>query len=248
VTSFNTGAQASTNTSASVAPVIPAGVLAGDVMLLCVQLFTTTGTPPVVSFSGGGGGWTQIGATQVAANAGVWNYGSAWYRVATAGDPGATLTISETGSPAASTWWAVALAAYTAANTGAPADVNGGAQAAGAVAAVTCPALSTGVAGDWAVFMGGGGVHTTITGPAGSAQRENVVSSAQVGAGIWDSNSSAGPAGTSIGGGTISTGAGTNWLTAFTIGLAPPPVPVLGLQQQQSGRSMMRKRLMYSDV
>ncbi len=42
----------------------------------------------------------------------------------------------------------------------------------------------------------------------------------RVGAGIWDSGSAAGPAGTGIGGGTISTGAGTNWLTAFTIGLS----------------------------
>src|SRR5260370_37684699 len=96
--------------------------------------------------------------------------------------------------------------------------------------------------------MGGGGVHTTITGPAGSAQRENVVSSAQVGGGIWDSNSSAGPAGTSIGGGTISTAAGSNWLTAFTIGLAPPPVPVLGVHAHESGRFMMGKPPKDSDV
>jgi len=244
VTSYNTGATASASTAASVAITIPSGVLAGDVMFMCLNVFTETGTAPSISFSGAGGSWTLVpvtaGANPEVANSGsIWNYGYTYYRVATSGDPGATLTITESGSSASTTWFAVAIASYTSASTTAPVDVAGGTETAAVVTTIACPSLNTVVNNDWGIYLGGGGVGTgsTWTGPA--TQRQSVVSvSAGIGAAISDSN---GPvaAGSSIGGGnfTTSNGSTTNYLTAFTVGLAPPSVTGPPLGQQYMGNA-----------
>lgn len=260
MTSFNTGATASAVTATSVNLSIPAGVLAGDLMWLALTLHTEVNTQPAVSFAGGGGGWTLVSMTNASVNpqdpndgALVFDWCYAYYRVATAGDIGATLTISETGSAAGTTWISAAMAAYTGAKA-TQADVAGGASRQGnGILNVTCPTLNTGVAGDWSVFLGGGapGVGASFVGPAGSTQRESVVSSAGVAAGIWDSNGSVGGAGTPIGGGTVSTGnSGVIWMSAFTIGMAPPPPPavVAGGNQLTAGRTMMKKWLQYADL
>ena len=115
---YNTGATASATTAASVNVTIPSGVLANDVMVLNVECFTEHSTPPTVGFSGGGGTWTLMPVSAgtnpaVAQNGTIYSYGYAYYRVATAGDPGATLTITETGSSTGTTWLTVALATYT---------------------------------------------------------------------------------------------------------------------------------------
>jgi hypothetical protein len=227
--SYNTGATGGTDTSASTTVTIPAGVLASDVMIMSLEVFTEVSSAPTIAFSGAGGTWTQIGSTQVAtAGSSVWSYGYAYYRVATAGDPGQVLTITETGSPGATTWLSVAIAAYTGASTVTPIDVNGAAVLQGAQT-ITLASETTGVSGDWAVYLWGGGVPsgTTMTGPAGSTQRQNRIGAALIGGGIWDSNGSVGAAGTSIGGGTFhgSIATGGYWLEGFTLGLAPAGVP-----------------------
>lgn len=229
--SYNTGANANANNATSCNITIPSGVLINDVMILNVQLFTETGTAPTVSFSGAGGSWSLVsvssGTNPEVATAGssIWSYGYAYYRVATAGDPGATLTVSETGSASGSTWFAMTLASYTGANTSSPIDTAAGANNANVGDTVTCPTLLTNTASDWAVYVGGGGVNSsaTLTGPSGSTSRENVVSSAGIGASSCDSNGSVGAAGTSIGGGKFTSSSGSAaWMTGFTIGLAPP--------------------------
>ncbi len=235
--SFNTGATASANTAASVAITIPSGVLTGDVMLMFLTVFCEVGSAPSIAFSGAGGTWTLATVTtgtnpENGNNGTLYAYGYAYYRVATAGDPGASLTITETGSPAGTTWLAVALASYTGANTSSPVDVAGGANASAAL--VTCPSETTATANDWAVYMGGGGVNGsggTVPGPTGATQRENLASSAGIGAAIFDSNGSAGGSGTSIGGTAsfqfqTTNHPNTGQLNAFTIGLKPAAAAV----------------------
>lgn len=231
--SVNTGTTAHAETAASCNVTIPAGVLAGDVMVMMLTVFTETGSTPAISFSGGGGTWTLVpmttGTNPEVATAGssVWSYGFAYTRVATAGDPGATVTVTETGSAAGTTWFAIALEAYTGCNTAAPVDVAFGANAQG-TAQGTAPSGNTATAGDWAIHMDGGGINTgPLVGPAGSTQRQNIDSSASVCAGINDSNGPVGGAGTSIGGGHWSqTGSTANWWSMFTIGLAAAPAAV----------------------
>ena len=232
--SYNTGTTASAITATSVNLTIPAGVLVNDLMVLAVTLFTTDATPPVVSITGGT--WTLVPVTtgtnpEVPAGGGVWSYDYAYVRTATGIDPGATITLSETGSGAGTTWWAAAVASYTEA---AFVDVAGGANAqGGGGTTVTCPAETTVAAGDWAVYAGGGapGGGTNWTVPAGTTIRQQVVSAAGVGAVITDSNGSL-PSGSSVGGGTFASSnpGATVWLSAFTLGLAPagapPPVNV----------------------
>ena len=232
---YNTGATASAITATSVNLTIPAGVLAGDLMVMGVTVFTTDASSPPVSITGGP--WTQVSVTtgtnpEVSTGAGVWSYDYAFVRTATGIDPGATITLSETGSGAGSTWWGVALASYTGAGS---VDVAGGANAqGGGGTTVTCPAETTAAAGDWAVYAGGGapGGGTTWTTPAGTTTRQSVVSAAGIGAVITDSNGSL-PSGSSIGGGTFgsSNPAATVWLTAFTLGIEPQVTPGVAVTQ-----------------
>ena len=221
---YNTGAAGSAITATSVGLTIPAGVLAGDVMLLSVTVFTEDSSAPAITIPAG---WNLLPAATgtnpeiATAGSSIWSYGYAYYKVANNTDPGSGLTVSETGSPFASTWWAIALAAYTGAAAAGTIDVAGGANAQGGTGTtVTCPAETTGAAGDWAVYLGGGAPSGAFTTPAGTTTRQNIVSGASVGAIITDSNGPAG-AGAVIGGGTFgSTAPGAAWLTAFTVGLA----------------------------
>lgn len=223
--SFNTGAKNSANTAASVTLAIPAGVLVNDVMVMALEVFTETATAPTISFSGGGGTWTLVPVTpgtnpEVAtAGATIWSYGYAYYRVATAGDPGATITITESGSAAGTTWFAVAMGAYTGASTASPIDVAAGNNAQG-TSGGTGPAVTTVTANDWALQLACVGINGTPLGGPGTS-RQNIVSSASVGAAI-DDGGAAVAAGTSIGGGSWTQAGNTsNWWSLFTIGLAP---------------------------
>jgi hypothetical protein len=233
--SYNTGAKNSANNATSVTLAIPAGVLAGDVMLMALEVFTVTSSAPSISFSGAGGSWTLVPVTsgvnpEVAVGGGISSYGFAYYRVATAGDIGATLTITESGVAAGSTWFAVAMASYTGASTTAPIDVATGNNAQG-TASGTAPSATTVTANDWAVYLACAGVGAgPLAGPGTS--RQNIVSSASVAAAVDDSNGSVGSSGTSIGGGSWTQAGGTgDWWSLFTIGLAPAggavvPAPV----------------------
>jgi hypothetical protein len=111
---------------------------------------------------------------------------------------------------------------YSGVSAANPVDVINGASGGANTASVTCPALSTTAAGDWAVYIGAGapqgGSMSAV--PAGSTTRISSFSSAFTGACITDTAASVGPAGTSIGGGTFSTTvAQDSLLAAFTIGL-----------------------------
>src|SRR5215469_3557921 len=226
--SFNTGATANGGgtSASSLGITIPAGVLVNDVILLVVEDFSS-GTTPGISLSSTGGAFTQIGSTQIGGGgaSGFNSAGAIYYRVATAADPGATVTATATGT-GGQNFWAIALAAYTGARTPSPVDVSGGANA--AASPLNFPALTTGIAGDWAIYLEAFGESTngTFTGPSGTTTRETTENGG-VGAGIWDSNGSVGGAGTGIGGSSFqfSSTSATVWLDGFTVGLAPPSVP-----------------------
>ena len=66
--SYNTGATASADTSASVNLSIPSGVLTGDLMLMSLTVFTEDSSAPSVAFSGAGGTWTAVTTTDSSAN------------------------------------------------------------------------------------------------------------------------------------------------------------------------------------
>ena len=217
IITYNTGA-VSPNPSPSTALTIPAGVLAGDVMLLIVNGFTN-GTGPVLTVSSTGTAFTQIGATQAGGSgSGYTAYGGAYYAVATSADAGKIISASVSGG--GSPFMCSVLAAYTGASTTAPVDVSGGANSASSP--LTFPAKTTGAAGDWAVYLAAWGeaANGDYTGPSGTIRE--ALESGGVGCGIWDSNGSAGGSGTGIGGGgeTFASTAATVWLTGFTIGLA----------------------------
>lgn len=229
--SYNTGATATNQGGgggASQTLTIPAGVLAGDVMLLAVNAFSN-GTTPALTVASTGTAFTQIGATQKGGTGSGYSvYGGIYYAVAAGTDAGKVITASVSGGGAP--FVCVALAAYTGVSSSAPVDVSGGANA--GISPLTFPAETTGVANDWAVYLApfSESVNASFTGPAGTTSRQSVESGG-IGCAIWDSAGGVGGAGTSIGGAgeTLSSTAATVWLTGFTVGLAPaavvPPVP-----------------------
>jgi hypothetical protein len=224
VTSYNTGATGSADNAASAEVTIPAGVLAGDTMWLGFTIFCETATAPDIALTGGAATWTapepSSGSNPEQATTGtLYAYGYVYEAKATASDPGAILTITETGSPAGTTWISAALVSYTGAASSQP-DVMVSA-AANDVLSVAAPAVDTGRAADWYVgFQLGGTNGTPTAGPPGT-QREAVTSAAGVTAVAWDSDGGVGGAGTSIGGGTVHGGnsAPNNTFTVFTIGM-----------------------------
>lgn len=224
--SYNTGATATADTATSCNITIPAGVLTNDVMVMSLCVFTESSSAPTISFSGAGGTWTPTAGTQATNNGTVYTYGYAYYRVATAGDPGATLTVTESGSAAGTTWFSISLVAYTGANLSTPVDVSAGnSVAATTTTSIVTPTQTTGAANDWALQMlaAGTGANVTLTVPSGT-QRQEICSDAGITTCIVDSN---GPlaANTSIGGGTFNASnevASSCWLTSFTIGIQPP--------------------------
>lgn len=236
-TSWNTGTTGSANTSTTCTFTIPAGVLTGDLMRAGFTVFCEVSTAPAIAFSGGGGAWTLLGSFSIGTNPEqafngtiLYAYGYIYDRVATAGDPGAVITLTETGSSGATTWWAVAMGAWTGPSATQP-DVAGAAAVNNATTGVS-PSLTTGVAGDWDVefLLGGTGSTGTPAAPAALTTRESVTSSAGVTAILADSNGSVGGAGTAIGNRTWTGGnsAANNTFTLFTIGLEPGTADVTG--------------------
>ena len=243
--SFNTAASANgagvSETSQNLT--IPAGVLAGDVMLLVINGFSNGASGSVtVSASSTGTAFTQIGSQQVggAGASGFNTFGAIFDAVASSTDAGKVITAT-INNPGGSNFIAMSMAAYTGASNTAPIDVSGGTNS--ATSPLTFPAETTTVAGDWAIYLSAFGESTnaTFTGPSGTSTR-TTTESGGVGSGIWDSNASVGGAGTGIGGASFqfSSTSTTVWLTGFTIGLSPPVAAAVTLSAAP-GRSWERR-------
>lgn len=226
MTSYNTGVTADSGGAdpASQQLVIPAGVAAGNTMLLLTEAFTISGSEATLSVASTGTAFTQIGITQFATTGSVSIQGAIWQATAGASDAGKTITAAST----IGAFWALALGCYAGFNQSASIDVAGGIAQTG-VATLATPSETTGVNEDWAVYLGAGAVNdgATLTGPAGSTQRLNDVSVSGISAAIFDSNGPVGPAGTLIGGGNFHGSAGNAFMAVFTVGLAPAVSPLV---------------------
>lgn len=210
---------ASTTQVTSQAITIPAAVAAGDVLVILAAQVPISATSPTLSIASTGTAPVAAAAQQTGSESLPATLGARpWTVVCGAGDAGKVITVTSTTTG----FWSLAVAAYTGVDNTTPVDVAGGAVSAGNTATVTCPTETTGSAGDWALFLGGGaGEGGNLTPPSGSTSRESSVhAGTNVFAVIADGNASAGAAGASIGGGTFVTGSATNsLLAAFTIGL-----------------------------
>ena len=210
---------------ASLSLTIPAGVLAGDILLLAVHGFQNVSAVNTLQASSTGTTPVQVSTQQQSPLAsGFWADGAIFRVVASATDAGKVLTASFADSRTA--LWALALAAYTGASGSSPVDVSGG--TATGTSPLTFPAETTSIAGDWAIYLApfAESTNASFTGPAGTTNRASTENGG-VGCAIWDSNGSVGGAGTGIGGAAfqLSSTAATVWLTGFTAGLAPPTTP-----------------------
>lgn len=218
--SYNTGvATSGAQAGSSQALVIPAGVLANDVMILAVSAFDDTGAP-ALSVSSTGSAWTQMAgsAPNNGTTSGYRQYNAIFYCVAGSSDPGATVTVTNANGSA---FWELALVSYTGASTTNPIDVRTwyGPYGQSTVGTVNCPQLVTRANNEWAIYIASNAASTATTGPSGSTQRQNAISGNGMTTAIFDSNGSVGNAGTTIGGGAF-TGGATTWVV-WTIGLVP---------------------------
>lgn len=227
MTGYNTGTTATGGSSpvASVPVTIPLGVLVNDVVYMVVTGINNSAVQAGFSVATTGTPWAQVG-TVAAITSGGWSQSTGVFRlVAKSIDVGLAITVNVTG---ANCYTTLAMASYTGFSVSSPEDVSGSATAAG-TASVTCPAEVTTMDGDWAVYLGGATESSSaVAGPAGSVQRQNLKSGANVAAVICDSGAGVGPAGTGIGGGTFSGAGSGNWWGAFTIGLATSSPTVSG--------------------
>jgi hypothetical protein len=226
--SWNTGTTVDDNNSNQATQVvtIPAGVLAGDLILVMVTGWDSPLATETIQASSTGTAPVIIGTSQSVSFSGDNLQGALFYIVASASDPGKVITTSFVSGDLAR--WSIALGAWTGVSNSRPVDVSGAATASGASSSLTCPTEVTTVNGDWciqaaAVALGG----SAYTGGSGFTQRESVVdSNSGGGAFIYDSNGPAG-AGQTIGGAVFSNAGHNSWWAGFTVGLAPyiPQLP-----------------------
>lgn len=231
--SFNTSAGAGIAAviqSTTLSLTIPAGVLTGDLMILAINTFTFSGnTGQSISISGGGGAWTALGSSPYdsGAQGGTHTYGNFFKRVATAGDPGATLTITNTGGSVGGTnqfWTTAVISAYTGASDVDVAINSTGVQP--ATSTIATPSGTTNFNNEWAVYAGAISVNSSglVTGIPNSATSRTNQHNSGVETVIADSNGSVGNAGASIGGGNYTVNNGENWWSVFTLSIKPPGV------------------------
>jgi hypothetical protein len=231
----NTGTTATLGQSAHTVPftfTIPAGVLAGDVMLVSVNTFSFPLTGPATSTpTSGGGSWTAVGPLVAAQDGTAGVFATAWYRVATAGDPGSTFTISWTGGVGGTDgfWWTATHDSYTGFWTPDPVAQSITPTSGAQTAVGSCPSGTSLRSGSWVVQLGPITPNSsgTITGvPSGMTQRQLSNGNSGVSCASADSGASVGAAGTPIGGGSFTTSNATdNWWAEWTIELATVGAP-----------------------
>ena len=208
---------------------IPAGVLAGHVVILVACGFAGA-SGAVLSAASTGTTPTLGDRNQTVISGGLFSNGGWWWFVASGTDAGKVVTFTLSGGT--NPFWSAALAAYAGASNAAPIDVHGAATAVN-TSPVSTPALTTGVSGDWAVYMAAAGVAAAsgFTEPASTTSRQLDRSTGNIVADIADTNASVGGGGTGIGGASAqytSAVGGGNWWSVFTVGLAPAPAPGSG--------------------
>lgn len=255
--SYSTGTTGSaTNIPASTAFTftVPAGVLTGDVMFVSLNVFSfTANTFGISTPSSGGGNWTQIGTTQQGSQGSIGGWGSAWYRVATASDPGSTFTVSWTGTTTGGNqfWWAADLESYTGADTSGPIGNFAWSIANSSVTSAAGPTTTTTRANSWAIQANPASVSSSgsITGEP-ATNRHVVNPGAGVDNAVSDSNGSVGASGTTIGGGTWTWSNQTNGAGIMFTGelLAPAGAAPAGVVPQLTakGRPAARKGILAS--
>jgi hypothetical protein len=231
----NTGTTATLGQSAHTVPftfTVPAGVAAGDVMLVSVNTFSFPLTGPATSTpTSGGGSWTAVGPLVAAQDGTAGVFATAWYRVATAGDPGSTFTISWTGGVGGTDgfWWTATHDSYTGFWTPDPVAQSITPTSGAQTAVGSCPSGTSLRSGSWVVQLGPITPNSsgTITGvPSGMTQRQLSNGNSGVSCASADSGASVGAAGTPIGGGSFTTSNATdNWWAEWTIELATVGAP-----------------------
>jgi hypothetical protein len=143
--SWNTGTTVDdANTQAASQTVtIPAGVLAGDIIIIVVTGWATAVPTETIQASSTGTAPVIIGTTQSVADGTLYLQAVPFYVIAGASDAGKVITVSFVSGDTAK--WTIALGAWTGASNAAPVDVSGSATAEGVSSTLTCPTEATGV-------------------------------------------------------------------------------------------------------
>ncbi len=172
---FRSIASATINENTTITVTKPVGVVADDILLV-VLAFLPDGAPPTVTYPVG---WTEIRSDGVTNSEIVQK--CAWKR-ATASEPANYAFTWTTTSDCAGD-----ILAYSGRDTGATViDIHGGQKNASSVS-VTAPTVTTTVANDDLVFLGGaqGNTTRTFTPPTGMTERSDHGTTGALG-GVWE--------------------------------------------------------------
>lgn len=224
--SYNTGTAVSTTaTGTSKTLTIPAGVLAGDGMLLAFTAYSESSGSSTLTVTSTGGTWTQVGSTIYESTNLFEVNSSLWYLSAGSSDPGATVTLHST----TALFIQAELVAYTGAASGNFVDASASANLTTTGTSFATPSASTVAANDWAVYVGAfccdGNAAAAATAPSGTTIRQSAATTG--GITCVSDNHTALAAGTGIGGGTFTTpvtSAGVTWSVAIKPAAAAPAV------------------------
>jgi hypothetical protein len=228
---FNTGNVSTSGGSpaSSWTHAVPAGVKAGDLMLLVVSLNASTSRSPTVS-AASGHAWTQVGTTLVQGPTAGWTATTAFYkRVATSGDAGDTLTL---GMATGTAYNGSLLGAWTGA---ADVDAFATALSAGNVSGMALPAVTTVTAGGNVAYLVGGVVNGSGTPQVTGAFYGDVANSGQAflpeqaangNLALVADSGAVYPAGTAAGSGVSIAGSTNTQYCAMTVALRPAAAPV----------------------
>lgn len=205
---YRTGAESNTPSPANSETVtVPAGVVAGDLVVIYGQVAGAAGTITALNATTTGTALTPLDAGQQIQGGAGWD--RVWTFIAGAGDPGTTvITLTSVGTN--SGYIFAGLAAYAgAASVEAWQKINTGTATS---STFTGPTTTTINANDTAVYAAGyiaGGTITAFPGTQRQSDGNTTMS---------DSNGSVGPAGTSIGGAYTGSGSApwTGWVLALT--------------------------------
>ena len=199
--------------------VIPSDVPVGALVLVVLDIYSSSGTLGATLASSGPTQPALVTASGIvnplawtAYSGGAVCWVGLWQIVAAAGDPGATLTLTQTG---VNGFHQIGLGAWSGAVIDAAASghtVNGGE----VQSWTTGPTVTSSFNGDWAVRLGSDNNASAMQATPGTLRAGSTTR-----LGVGDSNGSIGPSGTTTAAGTWSNTAGTAPWGGFVLALRP---------------------------
>lgn len=202
---------------------LPAGIAAGDLLLLVVAYDDNTGPTATPA------GWTLLGTAgagqSTTGSSGIRAKTRVFYRIAAAVTPAPTLSFSTAAWPSGNPYVLAFIAAYSGVDKAAPVEKWAGTGTASTASAQAHPQITTAADGDWLVTLRTGAAWqartVTVSGGTNAERVDDTDGFGELFAALYDSNASLAPGAqtvrttTTAGGDALCQGGSTVWSVAL---------------------------------